>query len=303
MGHLPVGILLASYQVAFCIAAPFTGNCLNRIGRKKAIMVGLLVMSICTVFFASASYFEGKWTFYAISTVGRMVQGVADSLICVAIPSLIAIEFPHKNEKYQGYLEFAMGLGMALGPIMSSFIYDYLAYRGTFFFYAAFIVVFGISAACFIPGKVDRPPKKKKTTKSNDEAEKVPYSIFFKNRRAFLAILVPFIACIFLLYFGPILAPELRRLGVPDKYSGYSLAICWTCYAIGCFIAGFLCQIMPRRYLVLFSILLAALSLFIVGPAKFLPDDVYLIFIGLGLLGFGIAGITVPVLPEMIDAV
>jgi MFS family permease len=118
-------------------------------------MGGLFVMALCTVLFASASYFEGKWVFYTISTAGRMVQGVADSLICVAIPSLIAIKFPENNAKYQGYLECAMGIGMAFGPVMSSFIYEYLEYRGTFFFYAVFIIVMGLTPACFIPGEID----------------------------------------------------------------------------------------------------------------------------------------------------
>jgi MFS family permease len=63
-------------------------------------MIGICVMSFATILFAGAAYVKDKWTFYGISFFGRMVQGVADSLICVAIPSLVAIEFPNKNEKY-----------------------------------------------------------------------------------------------------------------------------------------------------------------------------------------------------------
>jgi MFS family permease len=133
----------------------------------------------------------------------------------------------------------------------------------------------------------------------------VTYGVFFRNRRAFLAILVPFIACIFLLYFGPILSNQVVSMGLPEGLSGYALAACWSLYAVGCFIAGYLCRYMARRTLVLFSILLCSIALVFVGPSYILhlPEQIWLMFVGLGLLGLGIAGITVPVLPELIESV
>ena len=92
-------------------------------------------------------------------------------MICVAIPSLIAIEFPNQNEKYQGYLEMAMGIGMTLGPVLSSVVYKKLHYTNTFFFYAVFISVFGIGSACFLPARLDQKEKKKEEKRQEQEAE------------------------------------------------------------------------------------------------------------------------------------
>ena len=119
-------------------------------------MVGLLVMSCATVLFAVAAYFKNKWAFYGVSLFARMVQGIADSLICVAIPSVIAIEFPNNSELYQGYLEMAMGIGLTLGPIMSSAVYKTLGYANTFYFFAAFITVFGFISVFFMPARLDK---------------------------------------------------------------------------------------------------------------------------------------------------
>ena len=91
-----------------------------------------------------------------MSIFGRMVQGVADSLICVAIPSVVAIEFPQKSELYQGYIEMAMGVGLTLGPIFSSALYNVLGYACTFYFFAVFITVFGFGSVCFMPSRLDR---------------------------------------------------------------------------------------------------------------------------------------------------
>jgi MFS family permease len=119
-------------------------------------MIGISVMSVASIGFALADLFETLWIFYTISFTGRMVQGIADSLICVAVPSLFAIEFPENNEKYQGYIEMAMGIGMTLGPVITSAVYEPLGYTKTFIFYAAFIAVFGIFSASFIPERVDK---------------------------------------------------------------------------------------------------------------------------------------------------
>ena len=72
-------------------------------------------------------------------------------------------------------------------------------------------------------------------------------------------------------------------------------------YAIGSIFVGFLCEIVDRRYVMLISTLIAGLSLFIVGPSAFLgiPNKTYIIFIGLGLLGVGSSGLSVPIMAEI----
>ena len=116
---------------------------------------------------------------------------------------------------------------------------------------------------------------------------------------------VNFGACVVMMYFGPILAPELVTLGMSDANAGYGAATCWAVYAVGCPLSGYLCQLIPRRFVVWSSITIIAGALFLVGPSKLLnfPDQIYLIFIGLGFLGYGIAGVTVPVLPELVEAI
>lgn len=57
-------------------------------------------MVIGTVLFAAAAFCENDGGFYAISFAGRLMQGVADGMICVVIPSVLSIEFPENNAKY-----------------------------------------------------------------------------------------------------------------------------------------------------------------------------------------------------------
>ena len=113
-------------------------------------------MSLATVMFAVSSFLTHPYAFYAVSLTARMIQGVADGLICVTIPSVIGNEFPHKTEIYMGYLEAAMGFGLTLGPVICSFVFTYLGYAGTYFFFAGFLLTFGLLTTCFIPDRLDQ---------------------------------------------------------------------------------------------------------------------------------------------------
>jgi hypothetical protein len=65
----------------------------------------------------------------------------------------------------------AMGIGMTLGPVMSSAIYSFAGYSNTFFFYALFISIFGIGSACFIPSRIDKKVKEKEDKRHEKDKE------------------------------------------------------------------------------------------------------------------------------------
>ena len=57
-------------------------------------------MTLGTLLFSVASFVKQDGGFYAISFTGRLIQGVADGMTCVVIPSILSIEFPKDNAKY-----------------------------------------------------------------------------------------------------------------------------------------------------------------------------------------------------------
>ena len=50
----------------------------------------------------------------------------------------------------------ALGLGLTLGPLVSSAVYPFFGYSNTFYFFAAFIFVFGQLSAFFLPKRFDK---------------------------------------------------------------------------------------------------------------------------------------------------
>jgi len=68
-----IGLLLCAYQVGFLLTAPAIGNLLPKIGRKNALVYGMITMSLSTVLYALAAYFKSDGVFYGVSYSARFV--------------------------------------------------------------------------------------------------------------------------------------------------------------------------------------------------------------------------------------
>ena len=76
-------------------------------------------------------------------------------MILVAIPSVIAVEWPENQEAYQGYAGAAMGVGLVLGPVVASGLLQFFDYFWTLIIFAVLLSLFGLLSAYFIPKRID----------------------------------------------------------------------------------------------------------------------------------------------------
>lgn len=76
-------------------------------------------------------------------------------------------------------------------------------------------------------------------------------------------------------------------------------------YAISAPFVSIIFKGIPRRYVTQLAFILATVALLYFGPSKVLgfPDKLYMVLIGVSLLGMSVALIFVPLLSELIDAV
>jgi MFS family permease len=87
---------MAVYPIAFLLTAPFIGGHMGNFGRKNSVLAGVILMTLATLMFGMASYASSEFWFFTVSFIGRTLQGIADAIIGVSIPSIIALEFPDK---------------------------------------------------------------------------------------------------------------------------------------------------------------------------------------------------------------
>lgn len=134
----------------------------------------------------------------------------------------------------------------------------------------------------------------------------VNYRIFFTNMRAMTAIVSSMFAMVFMLFYEPVLSKYLvDDYDVSENVVGYLFSIgCFT-YAFASPIVGILCSKIPRRYVTLFAFLMVTVSMFLLGPsiALHIPKKLGVTLAGIGLLGFSVSFVFVPLLPEIVSAV
>jgi MFS family permease len=131
--------------------------------------------------------------------------------------------------------------------------------------------------------------------------------MILKNKRAavFLITFVPTRICWD--FIVPLLSIALTSPphNMTVAHAGLGFTLNYFCFGVASPLLGLLCKYMDRRAIISTSILAIAVTLFIVGPSKlFFPhEQTFLMFVGLGFMGVGEAGVFVPTIPELIESV
>ncbi len=155
--HTMVGIIIGGYAITqMLFQVPF-GMASDKIGRKKTIIVGLLI-------FAFGSFIAGTATDVYMLLIGRLLQGAGaiGSVITATISDVVREEERSKAMAIMGAsVGTSFALSMVAGPaIASSFGVP------TLFFFVCFLALFSIFILIkFVPN----PPKIKHTYLDHDK--------------------------------------------------------------------------------------------------------------------------------------
>ncbi|MCM3654118.1 MFS transporter [Metabacillus litoralis] len=129
-----VGYLFAVMAFAQFLASPFTGVWVDSIGRKKMIVIGLLLFSFSEALFGFA---DETWLLF----VSRLLGGVSAAFIMPAVVTYITDKTTLSNRaKVLGYQSAAISLGFIIGPGVGGLIAEF-GIRAPFFFAAAISLI------------------------------------------------------------------------------------------------------------------------------------------------------------------
>lgn len=145
-GAAATGILFASYAVAMVIATLFAGRLVDRRGPKGPLVIGLIVLAIATLLFATGGP-------YWLLLVARFVQGIAGGVAWVAALSLIAATTGFdKRGQMMGIALSTVTLGVLVGPPLAGFLLDAFGPASPFLVATVVAIIDLVLLAALIPG-------------------------------------------------------------------------------------------------------------------------------------------------------
>lgn len=311
------------FQLVYIVASPIVAMNLKKMGRKNSVVIGYSLMTVATAGFGTLQYIPSNQPkhpdlkdpnrhcintnlFFGLAMVVRGFQGFANSFIGTSIYSMTTIEFPNNREKYIGYVELALGLGLMLGPVLGSLFMNLTDgnFEVTFYIFGALIAAGGLFALFALPNYLNKDngeptgisarasimsigvhaleKKEGEEEEEDDESMRdangkrkkkktVSFGMFLKYPRSLFCLLACAVSMICLLFFESTLSKYLEdNFDISSKENGLIFAVPCLFYAGSSPFVGMLTKIMQRRLIIFFAFILNVIALFMMGPSYIL---------------------------------
>jgi EmrB/QacA subfamily drug resistance transporter len=137
--------IVTAYSLAFGSLLLLGGRIGDRVGRKRALIIGLLG-------FAVASAIGGLSVNFTMLVIARTVQGAFGALLAPSVLALLTTTFtdPKERGKAFGIYGAIAGAGGALGLLLGGILTSYASWRWTLFVNLAFAVVAVVGALLWL---------------------------------------------------------------------------------------------------------------------------------------------------------
>ncbi len=258
----------------FLIFSVPTGMLMNRIGRKKTVLISLVVTAISLIIpIAGDSYIAMLLSFSLLGIGNAMMQTSLNPLVTNLISS-------DKLASTLTFGQFVKAIASFLAPILAAWgATTYLptfglGWRALFVIYAI-VSLLSISALAATPIDEERPDK----ASGIKECVKLLGSPFILL--CFLGIM-----CHVGIDVGTnTTAPKIimERLGLPLEEAGFATSVYFIFRTAGCFLGAFILRLMSPKIFFGISVVMMLVAM----GMLFVCDTLTAIYVALGLIGFG----------------
>lgn len=258
----------------FLIFSVPTGMLMNRIGRKKTVLISLVVTAISLIIpIAGDSYIAMLLSFSLLGIGNAMMQTSLNPLVTNLISS-------DKLASTLTFGQFVKAIASFLAPILAAWgATTYLptfglGWRALFVIYAI-VSLLSISALAATPIDEERPDK----ASGIKECVKLLGSPFILL--CFLGIM-----CHVGIDVGTnTTAPKIimERLGLPLEEAGFATSVYFIFRTAGCFLGAFILRSMSPKIFFGISVVMMLVAM----GMLFVCDTITAIYVALGLIGFG----------------
>lgn len=258
----------------FLIFSVPTGMLMNRIGRKKTVLVSLVITAVSLLVPIAG---EGYYTML----VAFSLLGIGNAVMQTSLNPLVSnLINGDKLASTLTFGQFVKAIASFLAPILAAWgATTYLptfglGWRALFVIYAV-VCFLSISALAATPIEEERP----------DKASGVGECLRLLARPFVLLCFVGIMCHVGIDVGTNTTAPKIimERLGLPLEEAGFAISVYFIFRTAGCFLGAFILRTVPARIFFGISVamMLAAMGMLMVC------DSLTVIYAALGLIGFG----------------
>jgi MFS family permease len=303
-----IGFIFSSHPLASFVFSLILGKMMNIWGRRKLLIIGLVLQSIGLIVFGAVIFINSQALFIAISIVARVFQGLGLASYLTIAYAYIPLLYPNLVEKKIAMMEMLTGMGLMLGPLLGGVLYTVGGYQTPFYTMAAiFFVVIPLMWKNLPPENYNPPDKSDILLQSEKENKKPQKTLslikFLTNRRIFCTFLIVTLSDCMLCFLEPTLSPHLESYTSSTLLISFLFSIGTIFYVIFMGIISFFPKSIDRRLWMILGTFLLSISSFLLGPEPLLslPHSICWPIISMCILGTGMSFCVLPAIPEFID--
>lgn len=265
-----IGLIFSSHPIASFLFSLILGKMMNSWGRKRLLILGLLMQSIGLATFGSVLYINNLALFISISVVARIVQGIGLACYGAIAYAYIPLLYPDSVEKKISYMEILTGLGLMLGPLIGGLLHTIGGYQTPFYTMAGIFFV----VTPFMLSRLPADSKTKLIEGEGGENKKGSISLFkfLGNRRIFCTFLVVVLPNCGMCFLQPTLTAHLHTFTSSSMIISLMFSIGTLTYVLSMPILAILPKRLDRRLWLMTGIVISSLSYFFLGKLSYFPN-------------------------------
>ncbi len=273
----------------FLIFSVPTGMLMNRIGRKKTVLISLVVTALSLVIPLTG---DGYFTMLAAFSLLGIGNAIMQTSLNPLVSNLIS------NDKLASTLtfgQFVKAIASFLAPILAA--WGATTYLPTFGLgWRAMFVIFAIVSFLSVSALAATPIEEERPDKASGVMECLKLL-----GRPFILLCFIGIMCHVGIDVGPnTTAPKIimERLGLPLEDASFATGLYFIFRTAGCFLGAFLLRVMSPRIFFGISVvmMLVAMGLLLAG------ESLLLIYVGIAMVGVGNSNIFSVIFAQALNA-
>ncbi|CAL4156364.1 unnamed protein product, partial [Meganyctiphanes norvegica] len=284
------GFIFGIYMLVMCLASPFFGKFITKIGLKTMYNVGTFTSALACISFAFISYINNTNIFIGISFMIRIIAAMGHTAFTCTSFTITAMEFSDNVGSVFGSLGTCFGLGLIIGPLVGGALYEVGGFLLPFIVVGCILMLFTVASTCILP------KEKGKNNASEEDKEDAGIMTLLQISSSYLFLYALFAASFCIGYFITGLEVHLRQFHLSPLEVGAIFILEGGFYSLSAPIWGMLTEkiLHPILALQIGSIILFA-SYIIMGPAPFMPisPSLILVIVSLAMYGTGYGAVFV----------